>query len=125
MELDEQPITIYFFCKQKEIKNMEVVNFFETANRYCDMTDCSDCKIIQNGYCCIDIPRQDIEHIVGLLEIWKKEHPVKTNRQKFEEVFGCKYEEPFCPPIECAGSVIGCTECRRKWLNKEYIEPKE
>lgn len=50
-----------------------------------------------------------------ILKEWLAEHPVKTNRDKFTEVFG-KCEFVIC-------SVVPCSKC--DWWDQEYVEPFE
>ena len=50
-----------------------------------------------------------------ILKEWMAEHPAKTNRDKFTEVFG-KCEFVIC-------SVVPCSKC--DWWDQEYIDPKE
>lgn len=101
---------------------MEAVKFFEVANRYCDMIDCTDCEIIQDYGYCINIPKTNAEHIVDLIERWANEHIVKTNKQKYKEIFGGNYKSLPCPPLDCPNTP--CSECL-KWWDEEYIEPKK
>lgn len=51
----------------------------------------------------------------SLLKEWAAEHPAKTNRDKFAEVFG-KCEFVIC-------SVVPCSKC--DWWDQEYIEPNK
>lgn len=48
-----------------------------------------------------------------ILKKWAAEHPAKTNRDKFTEVFG-KCEFVIC-------SVVPCSNC--DWWDQEYVEP--
>ncbi len=50
-----------------------------------------------------------------ILKEWAAEHPAKTNRDKFAEVFG-KCEFVIC-------SVVPCSKC--DWWDQEYVEPFE
>lgn len=50
-----------------------------------------------------------------ILKEWAAEHPAKTNRDKFAEVFGK------CEFVVC--SVVPCSKC--DWWDQEYIEPNK
>jgi len=70
---------------------MEVLEFLEGAQRMCNEYACYDgCPIY--GACVFDgINAQSperLEDIVTTVETWIETHPIKTNAQKFEEVFG-------------------------------------
>lgn len=64
------------------------------------------------GVMCRDCPfynKKGICHIytsIDIVENWAKEHPIKTNSQKFEEVFGFK---PFTNA--CVKGEIKCKDC--------------
>lgn len=55
------------------------------------------------------------DEIEPILKKWAAEHPAKTNRDKFTEVFG-KCEFVIC-------SVVPCSKC--DWWEQEYVEPFE
>lgn len=54
-----------------------------------------------------------------ILKKWAAEHPAKTNRDKFAEVFGEIERFGKCEIIDC--STVPCLECN--WWNREYVEP--
>lgn len=56
-----------------------------------------------------------------ILKEWLAEHPVKTNRDKFIEVFGEIERFGKCEIIDC--STVPCSEC--DWWNREYVEPEK
>lgn len=56
-----------------------------------------------------------------ILKEWAAEHPAKTNRDKFAEVFGEIEKFGKCEIIDC--STVPCLECG--WWNREYVEPNK
>lgn len=56
-----------------------------------------------------------------ILKEWAAEHPAKTNRDKFAEVFGEIERFGKCEIIDC--STVPCIECG--WWNREYVEPNK
>lgn len=56
-----------------------------------------------------------------ILKEWAAEHPVKTNRDKFTEVFGEIEKFGKCKFAIC--SAVPCSRC--DWWQEEYIDPKE
>lgn len=98
-----------------------------------------------NKYNCVYCPLEDFVQINCDAEInanpqeaekiimnWAKEHPVKTNADKFKEVFGfepctdlCVLEKGVrCKECEYKGATEDGT-CCSKWWEEEYKEPKE
>ena len=78
---------------------------------YCANNACGKCE--RNNKNC-DVFSEDM---LNFIEKWSKEHPIKTNREKFKEVFGIS----FCDSPICGGKV----DEGIKWLDQEYIEPEE
>lgn len=83
-------------------------------NRLCKGRLCDDCPIWKKHDTTTDICLEwikdnsvEAEHIVMQ---WAKENPIKTNRDKFREVFGMDLV------------VIGHT---KDWLDQEYKEKKD
>ena len=53
---------------------------------------------------------------------WAEEHPIKTNADKFKEVFGFIPDSEYCPN-KCPEN--GCANCEyRHFWSQEYKEPK-
>ena len=65
---------------------------------------CSDCPLYNNKACGLFYAFEALE----LVENWSKEHPVKTNAEKFREVFGF---EPLTTTCPCVISDIQCEDC--------------
>lgn len=88
---------------------------------------CDSCPIndVKEGTCAKFLIEntQEAEEIIMK---WVKENPIKTNADKFKEVFGVdvyKGDYYCCSGISCKHK---CEECKYKgFWNKEYIEPKE
>lgn len=115
---------------------MDAVLYLKERNRilktYClpelTQANCDACPFDDEGSCRARYPDStlSIEEKVAIVEQWSKEHQIKTNREKYAEIFG---EEPTihsddglpCPPGDCPHK--GCEECL-KWWDKEYIDPK-
>ena len=84
------------------------------------------CKHYRADICCAKCPLKEVRGIYHcwrwiseepaeaeeLIMKWAKEHPVKTNAQKFEEIFGFN---PYTLTIFKTNSV--------NWLEDEYKEP--
>ena len=109
---------------------MDAVEFLKERNRLCNSFryNCLNCP----AYNCAN--SEHFEETVALIEKWSKEHPIKTNAQKFEETYGfppfgrCPSHDNrkfICPPKtikeNCDGS---CNKCMA-WWDQPYIEPKE
>ena len=54
-----------------------------------------------------------------ILKEWMAEHPLKTNKDKFVEVFGEIERFGKCKFVNC--SAIPCNKC--DWWQQEYVEP--
>ncbi len=110
---------------------MDAVEYIKERERMCaDHDDCVGCglRCEIRGLCGEDAMR--VEDVVRVVEQWSREHPVMTNAQKFEEVFGEKPTisngELMCPPIvfrESKDCSCKCSECDQ-WWNEPYKEPE-
>ena len=92
---------------------MDAVKFLKEGNRLCYTVDCSDCPLHGGSLCLNDIDNGEEEKAVAIVEKWSKEHPIMTNKMKFEEVFGNTCDE--------SGELV---LARPSWWCAEYIEPK-
>lgn len=87
---------------------------------------CTNCPLNSenNGLSvgCINVFLQNPKETEKILKQWAAEHPVKTNSDKFIEVFGeiQKYDDE-CGIIDCG--TVPCLECG--WWNREYVEPEK
>lgn len=89
--------------------------------RMCDAhPGCNKCPIhdkLDSCYACSpDAWMKSGIDIVDIVEKWAADHPVITNKEKFEEVFGVEFPEDTDPNY---------VQLARKWLDAEYKEPKE
>lgn len=94
----------------------------------CDGVYCKDCPLEPSHFCKGKAKLIDLIEIAEIVENWTKEHPVVTNKEKFEEMFGID-----APLNRCIKNNVGCSECEyyddkgfcrvdeRFWL-KEYEE---
>lgn len=78
-----------------------------------------DYRLDDNDKTCWDALRDDSNEVEKVMKKWAAEHPVKTNRDKFVEVFGEIERFGKCEIIDC--STVPCLECG--WWNREYVEP--
>ena len=72
----------------------------------------------------LECPQEAERIIMG----WAKEHPVKTNADKFKEVFGFETGLSGCAGLKCIhkDDAIECCDCEvRDFWNKEYKAPGE
>lgn len=80
---------------------------------------CENCPLSSyNNYTakpCDDFMTDHPDMAEPILKKWVTAHPVKTNRDKFTEVFG-KCEFVIC-------SVVPCSKC--DWWDQEYVEPEK
>lgn len=78
------------------------------GKRNCDGIECNNCPF--NGKVCYAGERlfraYDAIEIVETVENWAKEHPIKTNADKFKEVFGLDMA-----PIHSCVSSKSCEDC--------------
>lgn len=106
---------------------MEALEFMKEAQRMCkSYVDCKGCP--SKNYACGLIRGMEnysdeyMRCVTKVVEQWSKEHPIKTNAQKFEEVFG------FSPKLEFTcfyGTEGNKSEIRTIHWNKPYKEPED
>lgn len=71
---------------------MDAVKYLKEKRRMCEIyikhKYCEACPLADNGGSCG--PQEDANpaEAVRIVEEWSKAHPIQTNGQKFEEVFG-------------------------------------
>ena len=82
---------------------------------------CSNCSIANSADECIEFFTCYSGEAETFLKEWLAEHPTKTNRDKFVEVFGEIKRYGKCEIIDC--STVPCLECG--WWNREYVEPEK
>ena len=94
----------------------EVIKQF---NRMCDVHEiCQKCPVNETRgllTCwrwCFEEPEKAEELVMN----WAKEHPPKSNRDKFKDVFGIDISDLFA---------LGISRNIQNWLDEEYKEPKD
>lgn len=86
---------------------------------------CKGCPVSSfknyTGKMCREFLIENTDKAEPILKKWAAEHPVKTNRDKFIEVFGeiQKYDDK----CEHHCATVPCTSCN--WWHQEYVEPYE
>lgn len=101
---------------------MDAVKFLKEKKRMCELYDeCQPCPVYDKrsepqyeSYSCDQFVSCFPEKAVKIVEKWSKEHPIMTNKIKFEEVFGKTCDE--------SGELV---LARPSWWEAEYIEPRE
>ena len=93
---------------------MEFQDFWKQRERMCDAINCHDCIICQERggrhiIGCLTWISDNPQRAESIIEKWAKENSLKTNADKFKEVFGIDLN---MAPLNA-------------WLNKEYKLPKE
>lgn len=112
--------------KTMETKDDKPLSYQEAAKikqRICNSYICANCPLNgeNNGlpkgciYAFVQNPKETEE----ILKQWVIDHPVKTNRDKFIEVFGKTKRYSECGIIDCG--TMPCLDC--KWWLQEYVEP--
>lgn len=91
---------------------MDAVKLLKEWGRLCNGRSCGECPIyIANTGCWTHVKYP--EKAVAIIEQWSNEHPIMTNKMKFEEVFGKTCDE--------SGELV---LTRPSWWDEEYKEPK-
>lgn len=92
----------------------------------CGLSSCNNNRNLECSTFICDYSKQAEEIIMN----WAKDNPVKTNADKFNEVFGDKFsfviegiEPDICDGIRCNGECSNCS--LQKFMEQEYKEPKE
>lgn len=72
---------------------MEASKFIKEAIRMCGNYHCDDCPVDFGSPCISDVNSladddKALEQYISIVEKWSKEHPIITNSNKIEEVFG-------------------------------------
>ena len=75
------------------------------GERSCRGVDCNNCPF-DGKVCNIGEKNFHAHKSIEIVENWAEQHPVKTNSQKFEEVFGFK---PYTN--NCINGEVKCDKC--------------
>lgn len=99
---------------------MDALTYMKERERMChainrgrtDDDFCLECPLGGLEQDCTGLEREKPEKAIAIVEKWSAEHPVMTNAQKFEEVFGWKIDRYF-------------DKLPAAWWDEPYVEPKE
>lgn len=110
---------------------MDIVEFFNTANRLCKNQRCKKCPVCKEGVCMVMRMVMLYEETVSKVEQWAKDHPVNTRRSEVLKIFPDAEIDSgvirFCPmlflPEEARNAYCekheNCKECRKDyWLTE-------
>lgn len=113
----------------------EFTEVMKQMERMCNSFRCFDCPLSQNEVwkknSCVSHTRQCPQEAEEIIMKWAEEHPIKTNADKFKEVFGVELDveeiaEATNGCILKCGEIKYCEECvKYNFWNKEYKEPSE
>lgn len=95
----------------------------EIKKRMCETTGykCENCCIASDTDSCNYFFVNDAGEAEVTLKQWIAEHPVKTNKDKFAEVFGEIEKFGKCKFAICRA--VPCSRC--DWWDQDYVEPFE
>lgn len=111
----------------------EFTEVMKQKERLCrSMKDCTQCVMSCDyngiGCNCIEFFRLHPKDAEAIIMKWAKEHPVMTNADKFEEVFGFKFllsSSNNCDVLKCPSLNQDCNKCINKdFWSKEYKDPE-
>ena len=88
----------------------EYVTVMRELQRMCNKNKCAECPITKTRHECVNCHvwmGNHPEEVDRIVMQWAAEHPIKTNRDKFKEVFGVEYYDLL---------LHGYSE----WLTEEY-----
>lgn len=116
--------------KENLIRMFDSIRSDYKGLKTCEGVSCSNCPFNRKVCNLGELVFNSCEAI-EIVENWAKEHPVKTNSGKFEEVFGF---EP--TPIYCVNNNVKCEDCEyfdyndglcdaSRFWDAEYMPPKE
>ena len=108
---------------------MEFQEFVKQRKRMCkSIHNVRDCPLAMYGCSyCIEDCFENTQRAEEIVSKWAAEHPVMTNRQKAEEIFGVKLNTKGCLSIKCPhnedGMVLPCETCDYyNFWDQEYKE---
>lgn len=88
---------------------MDAVEYLKERARMCNSYErCSECPLLNVG-----CGESNPDETVDIVEQWSREHPVMTNAQKFEKVFGKDALDIL--DLSCELDI---------WLDQPYKEPE-
>lgn len=112
-----------------EEEEMDAIEYLKEKERMCRSCYCDKCGMSEDdgSMCCSSCTEQTKpEEAVRIVEKWSRAHPVQTNAQKFEEVFGETINTRFPKCLPWIGKCVDreCAECN-KWWDEPYKAPEE
>lgn len=112
---------------------MDAVLYLKERKRivktYCSLelapANCDACPFDDKGSCRARYPDDmlSIEEKVAIVEKWSKGHPIKTNRQKFYEVFSETSVNDLFEAEQIEGTALFGIK-QTAWWEQEYTAPK-
>lgn len=110
----------------------DFVEVMKHKERMCNTyVDCTKCPVAKGNNkkntSCDDLMKFYPEEAQSIIMKWASAHPVKTNADKFKEVFGIEVDRGShgCHGIGVNCCDIPCSECNyRNFWNKEYVDTK-
>lgn len=123
---EEQEKTMETKIDDKPLDFKEAIGIYKRLCEYQHKKDlCRECPVSSfknyTNKVCRDFIIDNSDTAEPILKKWAAEHPAKTNRDKFAEVFGEIEKFGKCEIIDC--STVPCLECG--WWNREYVEPNK
>ena len=108
----------------KPLGYQEAMRIYERMCSY-NKDKCRSCPISEENNAlsklCPEFITEDPDKAEPILKQWAAEHPAKTNRDKFVEVFG--NIEIFDTDCGHSCGTVPCRTCN--WWKQEYVEPEE
>lgn len=106
---------------------MDAVELLKIEKRIHDKTSCHECPLSSynnsKGVVCDVFRRNYPEEYISVVEKWAKEHPVKTKKQKFLELFNADTPRKWHKDCEkTCNANVPCSFCL--WWDEEYEELK-
>lgn len=108
---------------------MEIKDFLVAAQKMCNAHDilCKGCELGEKRHkenlSCNEFQRKYPEEYIEIVKKWAKEHPVKTKKQKFLELFNADTPRKWHKDCEkTCNANVPCSFCL--WWDEEYEELK-
>ncbi len=92
---------------------------------------CGKCPFnpFEGGFGCnFDSLAENADSVISIVSQWSAEHPIKTNSERFEEVFGSNTGLVKIVRNHYNGKIINFTIHKKallQWLDAPYEEPKD
>ena len=107
---------------------MDANEFIKGAYRMCNSHNCDECPA-REGVCIVSMSNTSSDsgrkRYISIVEKWAKEHPLKTNTMKLEEVFGQKISNFFRDYVSGYVCEKVFKDELKRWLGEEHEERKE